>query len=505
MTCPAFQISPRGRQGIGVNQPQGGLDYPFVAPADVADAHDIRYLVADFYLSYDDPGLYNTDVPETQHPLRIQWLYGVGCETVSKPSWAPNPAHDADIQIVDANDNVVFDSTQLAPIDGDYQSYTKRAWGADYDIHEWIGNDGVCRIVVYKTWPESFPVAPRNWPTHFVPLNAVLDERAVYKMPRRVRSLRFVDHGVVLDRATRSGVTLAGGNNMAISAAAAPASARNATLVTFDATPGAGAGKYNNCSVTPSMPIYRLNGLAPNKYGDFLIAAPDCVWIRQPTTIHNGRATPVPFTLAIGSDCPPCCDCPDYVELAKYMNRVQARYALIGQRAHEVKLLHEQNIARWLASRDCRLQTPIKLLLVPQYCPTMDVVMMYCNQCLPCANNTTLSVTFETFPAGGTAEVVCGHTTMTAPGVGGQEFKMTGSWPTYTATFPAITLGNSGYVQFRLKFTPSTTAYSVTGTITGTTNGEPIRANCAITGSGVTVSETQTLNCRSDGQTITHC
>lgn len=500
MTCPSFQLSASGRQSIGVNQPQSGLDYPLVAPSD-----DIRYLLADAYLTYDDPALYNPSLTAAQHPLRIKWLYGVGCETSSAPGWAPTPTHAADILIVDANDNTVFNSTALVPLNGDatYQSFAKRAWG-DYDIYEWIGNDAVCRIVVYKTWPAEFQIAPKNWPTHIVPTAAVLDERAVYRMPKRVRTMRFIDQGALLKSARRSHVVFASGNNMALTTVPVT-SARAITNVNFDATPGGGAGQYSDCTEDPTTAIYRINGATPNAYGDFLISAADCLWLRQPTAIANGRATPTAHTLSFGSDCGPCCDCADYVDVAKYMNSTQAKYAQLGSRTSTIKLLHEGNIDRWLEQRNCRLQKPLRVLLTPQYCPVIDVVLMYCNQCLPCANEPELSATFSVFPDTATAEVVCGYTTMYAPGVPGRSVNVSGTWPTFTVKFPPLTLGNSAYVKFRLKFTPKTTAYAVTAELTGTVDGEEIYPSCGTSGSPATAMDTQLLNCAPDGTTITNC
>jgi hypothetical protein len=504
MTCPSFQLSADGRKGIGVNQPQSGLDYPLVAPSE-----DIRYLLADAYLTYDDPAFYSTSATAVQHPLRIKWLYGVGCETSSAPGWAPTPTHAADILIVDANNNTVFNSTQLVPLNGDatYQSFAKRAWGDDYDIYEWIGNNAVCRIVVYKTWPAEFQVEPQHWPTHIVPTNAVLDERAVHKMPKRLRSMRFVDNGATIGTARRSHVIFAGGSNMALASSPvnSTTSSRAATNVLFDATPGNGTGQYSDCGDELGPPIYRINGVVPNAYGDFLISAADCLWLRQPTAIANGRATPTAHTLSFGSDCGPCCDCSDYVDVAKYMNSIQAKYAQIGSRTNTIKLLHEGNIDRWLEQRDCRLQKPLRVLLTPQYCPVIDVVLMYCNQCLPCANEPELSATFSVFPNTATAEVVCGYTTMYAPGVPGRAITIAGTWPTFTVKFPPLTLGNSAYVKFRLKFTPRTAAYAVTASLTGTVDGAAIYPNCGTSGTPATALDTQLLNCEPDGTTTTNC
>lgn len=502
MSCDPFEISPRGRAGIGVAQPQSGLDYPLVAPS-----ADVRYLLADMYLAYDDPGFYRANTPVRQHPLRIKWLYGVGCDPVSAPSWAPTPTHAADILIVDANDVVVFDSTQLVPTGGDntFQQFSQRAWGSDYEIYEWLGNNAVCRIVVHKTWPSSFEIEPQDYPTHLAPTNAVIDERAVFKLPKRVRSLRVLQGNTTLGIAKRQGAVLVAGNNMQLTAAKNSTTLRNRTDITLAAVPGAGTGRYSDCTDIQPNTITQINGVTPNQYGDLLISGPDCIWVRQATTISGGRATPVPNSLTYGSNCPPCCDCADYVETGLYMNRVRNRYKTIGKRVHDVKLLHEQNIDRWLDQRDCRLQKPLRILLVPQNCPIMDVVLMYCNQCQQCSENIEISATFSTFPSGATGEVMCGYTALYAPGIPGRNISIDGEWPTFTARFPPVDVGNSAYVKFRLRFAPKTAPYAITGTLTGAIGGEPIKAGCEADALAASAIDIQALNCNTLGETVRPC
>jgi hypothetical protein len=508
MSCEEPVITPGGRGGIGVVQPQSGLDYPLVAPSD-----DVRYLLADFYLAYDDPGFYRSDELLRQHPLRIKWLYGVGCEPAAAPGWAPAPVHDADILIVDADDNTVFDSTQLVPEGGDteFRRFLKRNWGDNYDVYEWTGLNGVCRLVVHKTWPPSFEIAPKNWPVHLAPENAVLDERAVYKIPRRLRSLTVVSQNAEVGAVRQTGAIFAAGNNMIIANAATTTSGlRQNTNITFTAEPGAGAGKYDDCPEEPSQPIYRLNGGTPNEYGDLTLSGPDCIWIRQPTTLNiEGRAAPVrpngKAALAIGSNCPPCCDCPDYANTALYMNRIASRYATIGKRSHEVKLLHENNIDRWAEQRECRLQKPLKVILTPQNCPFMDVVIMYCNQCQQCAENGLLTVDFSTFPPGATATVECGYTFLHAPNYQGVEFTLQGLYPTFSAPLPPVDVGNSAYVKFRLRFSPKTYPFQVTAQLSGEINDSPVRAGCEADAPFAVATASAALNCSLSGGTIRNC
>jgi len=508
MSCEDFFIAPGGRGGIGVIQPQSGLDYPIVDPSD-----DIRYLIADFYLAYDDPGYYRASEVIRQHPLRIKWLYGVGCEEAEAPTWAPEPVHEADILIVDDNGTTVFDSTQLIPDGGDpeYQSFRKLSWGDDYDVYEWSGLDAVCRMVVHKTWPPSFEIDPKNWPVHLVPGNATLDERAIYKMPRRLRSLKVMEADFELGGARRTGVIFAPGNNMLIeNTGTEVVGLRQNTNIEFGAVPGAGLGKYDDCPDEPDRPIFRLGGATANAYGDLVIAGPDCIWVRQPTTLNvNGRAVPVrpnnTAALMVGSNCPPCCDCPDYANTALYMNRVSRRYSTIGKRAHDIKLLHENNIDRWVEQRECRLQKPLRVILAPQRCPVLDVVIMFCNQCQQCAQDATLFVEFDSFPLGATADVECGYTILQAPGYPGAEYVLQGSYPSFNAPLPPVDVGNSAYVKFRLRFSTKTYPYLITATLTGAVGDSSVLAGCVDTAPVAMASASAALNCDLAGNTIRKC
>jgi hypothetical protein len=503
MSCDDPIITPGGRGGIGVIQPQSGLDFPLIDPS-----ADIRYLLADFYLAYDDPGHYS-GAALFKHPLRIKWLYGVGCETVSAPGWAPAPIHAADIIVVDADNREVFNSTQLVPEGGDpeFRRFVKRSWSADYDIYEWIGNDAVCRAVVHKTWPTAFAIAPKNWPVHLAPVDATLDERAVYKMPRRLRSLRVVSGGVQVGaKIQHRGAIFTAEHNMSIANEEPSGAPMQNTNLVFTASPGAGTGKYDDCpdATVTSRPIYRINGAAANATGDILIAASDCLFARRATTRTSATVVPDAKAITIGTNCQPCCDCSDYGAVATYMNSVAEKYAEIGRRSHQVKLLYENNIARWIEQRECRLERPLRVSLTPQNCPNMDVVVMYCNHCQPCAENIVLEANFAAYPEPETVEVVCGYTTITAPEYGDETYMLSGTFPQYFIPIPHVTQGQSAYVRFRLRFEPKTFPYSVTATLTATQNGVPLTTNCE-SGTAAQAVATAALNCDANGATVRSC
>lgn len=469
MSCPEFSFAPRGRQGIGVIQPQSGLDYPLVSPSE-----DIRYLLADMYFEYDDDGLYDPAKTKAELPLRIKWLYGVGCEENDAVDGAPEPMHDADIVIVDANDVVVFDSTQLGN-DQTYQRFSVKNWGSDYKLYEWLSNTAVCRLVVYTNWSPD-ENSPRNYKKNLAPVAAVIDERAVYRMPKRVRHIN-----VLTTETTRKRVVFQAGYNMRLTNADTEViGLRNQTAVTFDCSPGYGFGQYSDCTEDKPKYIYTVNGGAPNKYGDFFLSGGECIYARIPTQdAGNGKVRPVLVNgnmgLRVGSDCPACCDCPDYVNTATYMNFVRDEYGRVGQRAHGVKLLHEENIDRWVSQRNCRVSKPLRVSLSPLSCPYMEVIVQFCNQCATCVENIILNANFSTSPNGASAVIVPGYTLINGAGLPNEPFNITGGWPNFSAPIGFVDKGASVFVRFLLKFSPNTVPFAVTSTLTGTISGEPIK------------------------------
>lgn len=495
MSCPEFTYAPRGRQGIGVIQPQSGLDYPLVSPSE-----DIRYLIADMYFEYDDPGLYGGVSGVAQHPLKIKWLYGVGCEESTPINGMPTPTHTADIVLVDANNNVVFDSTTIE--DTDYHRFLVKDWGSDYKIYEWLSATAVCRLVVYKNWAPD-ESNPTHYPIHLAPVNATIDERAIYKMPKRVKSLR-----VLQSIMRRTPVIFQAGYNMRLTTAAQEiVGLRYQTAVTYDAVPGAGFGQYSDCTDEKPKFIYTINGVGANKYGDFFVTGDQCLFARTQTIPSGQNAVQEKLTagkggLNINTDCPACCSCEDYVETALYMNKLRNKYAQVGSRSHKVKLLHENNIDRWLEQRTCRLNKPLRLSLSPLSCPYMEVIMQFCNHCPECVEDVVLSVTLA---GGATGEIVPGYTVINAPGTPNESFRINGGWPTFSARIGFVDKGSSVFVRFLLKFTPRGFAYPITGTLTGTIKGQPIKPCDPNYGSNEIAQsvDTRALYCNEDGCTDT--
>lgn len=513
MSCPEFVYTPQGRQGIGVIQPQSGLDYPLVKPSE-----DIRYLLADFYLSYDDRGEYGSSVPPTKFPLRIKYLLNVGCEPNDLPAGSPIPTHEADIVIVDSTDTEILNTATVEA------TCTVRDWGDDYRIYEWLTADATCRLVAHTTWKTGEP-SPQTYLQHLQPANATLDARTIEKLPRRLRSLRVRQRGGTLVNGPYTG-NVRFKNNYNTELVTGETTTTNFlvnTRVTFSAVAGSGAGYFPVCgdgydeetNEPIPQPIKTINGVGPNKPGDFFVVGNDCIYVRRPTVL-NGLAT-LPSASAdqqIGADCVPCCACSDYVNTAKYMNQLRDEYKLVGERVKEVKIVHEANIEKWNDKRACSVSNPLKLVVVPQCCPLVDVLLLVCNPCQKCYPPTTLTLTLE-YPTNHAGfDLVCGSTTLFGPdgstANSGLDILPAPGELQIKAQLPQIKAGGSSFVKFRLK-SLSANSQTTVATLTGVfSDGSPIKTGCpdetpddarAI----AEVTKPIVLNCSSTGDDVRPC
>lgn len=477
-------------------------------PWAIATDNEIRYLLADLYFEYDDPELYAQNTSAAQHPLRIKWLYGLGCIENGPINGVPEPTHAADILIVDAADNVVFDSTVAA-------SFTSKTWGADYHIYEWITSSAMCRIVAYTTWaPDELNV--RSYAINLSPENAVLDERAVYKLPKRVKSIQVLNTNL-----TQTTADLVCGYNIGFSTVANTSRGlRHTNEITINAEPGLGRGRYSDCTNDPPA-IVSLNGATGP---DITVAATDCLWtridtifnadqtklIQQKTTSVNPVQYPDGTTkLLLGSNCPACCDCDDYVNTARYMNCVRDRYTLIGEKSHDILLQHSDNITRWLEQRACRLKKPLKIVMTPQLCPYIDVVVQFCNLCEKCAEDVNITVAFNTYPSGGIVTILHCYTILSAGLARNFPYYIQTIAPnTFNINFGKVSAGNSADIQFRVEVAPAL-PITVTATVTGTKRDKeivtPILAGCEPPAPVASESVITALACDNSGKTVSVC
>jgi len=502
MSCPDCVISTLGRRGVGVIQPQSGLDYPLTSPS-----ADVRYLIADMDLSYDDPGDYGAP-NQAEPPLRIKYLYGVGTnDNTHAASFFDSVAHAADILIVDNADRVVFNSVTA-------DNFSSTPWGTDYHLYSWGGDTATCSLLVYTTWPENDDEM-RQYDKRLAPTRAIIDPRATYRLPKHVKSLRVETDG------TRLGghVNFKNGFNTEITNdGTTTVDYVVNTNVTLAATAGIGEGKYDTCgdeSATQDKAITTINNVGGLR-GDFLIGATDCLWARKQTIPLDDGYGPAPADesnghIMMGGDCQECCKCSDYVDLALKINQFQSQYVNIGARVKDIKDYHEQNIQNWVDERDCGTQRPLRLLLVAQRCPYMDVVLMVCNPCTTCLFSNTLQVALTPSGVSAHAELVTGYTALFSSTVNGRPVAVTratdGASTVFTVQFPVIKPSDSAYIRFRVKFDVKN-EYAVSGLLTGTlTDGSPILTGCDIdedqaARTNAEATATQSLYCDVDGNTV---
>ncbi len=511
-----------GRSGLGVNQPESGLNYPFLLPS-----QDVQLLLADAFLAYEDPATDDATAISFVRPFRLAWIGGLGCVPWTRPEWAPEPVHAVDLVIADANGFVVFDSTTAVynATTEPYGLYQDKAWGDDYHIYEWRTATTCCRIVSYTTW--SMLQSPRFFPDNLTPVDGRLDDRVLYRMPRRVRSLK-----TVVDRFQRTRVDLVAGYNLTLTAETPrTVGLRHVQGVTLDVEPGTGQGLFPGCEETEVV-VRKINGVGPETPGDFHLAASDCYWIRQPTAIvsHVPRLTTPLIALhpesaaqlQVGNDCGPCCPCESFVDTAQYLNRLRDAYMALALEARTTRDLYNQNRDRWTAARDCIQKRPLRLTMQPQICPQMDVVAQFCNQTQRCLENVELVMRFHSLPATAPdiswpaeytgfpqalppasetppdVSVACGHTFLSNQGKMSR-YELQGEWSEYRALVDAVGAGSSVTVKFRLQF-PDDTPRVVEGNLSGTVDGLWIRSPLSGGELDPVASATQsaTLECNAD-------
>ena len=335
---------PNGRRPLSVNQgPTNGTHYPFVCPSD-----DVSLLLTDAYLSYEDREC------GFVRPFRIAWLYGFGTDAAVTPAFAPSPTHARDLLILDANDNVVFDST----VAGSFVSVDWPITSPRAKVLEWKAYNAVARV----TWHTEFGPNDdiKTYSVSFEPDNGQLDARVADRRSPRVTSLRVGITTFGPDEIVR---LISGYNIEQQVAAFGTAGGRKGQRIAFSAEPGGGKGQFPGCE-DPDIVIRRINGVQPQENGNFLLDATGCYAIRQPTTLLTNpvpgpNATPyvalaAESTLQAFNDCKPCCDCPDYIRTYEGLRSLAKKYELLGDRAEAVRDQHRLNISRWESDKACR-------------------------------------------------------------------------------------------------------------------------------------------------------
>ena len=435
---------PHGREPIGVNQPPGlGRDYPFSNPSD-----DIRFLFGDFYLSFEHDAL----VPTL--PLRVAWLFGFGANLVSPPPGYPTPTHDQDLLILDADDQVVFDST-LA------DEFRVEPWGGRLSILEWLADGATCRATIHTEFsPEMTPIV---YDDYIVPDDGELDPRAYERLAPRVRSITAND--VVMT----GKIDLQSGFNVetVLKDQVLEDGGRLTRRFVLSASPGQGLGRQPGCEdLAPELRA--INDIGPDAKGSFFLTAKDCYRLQAPVRVigvenrvavyfHSSLTEEeAKSALELSNDCQPCCDCDYFIRTYAGVRRQWNNWLGIATDAQEARDIYAANRERWLDERDCRVANPLKLILVggDTGCQTF-VGGSYCNVSACCLAPLELRFSFRYFEDGvevaAPPATVCQQALIEGSSTNGQTpYVLLGEWPVLSAVFSAIDSHTTSMVRFRI-------------------------------------------------------
>lgn len=472
------------RRQIAVDQPQGGQRYPFVEPSDQLDC-----VIGDLHLTYRD------DDNQYVRPFSFQWVYGLGTTPAVSP--IGTPPHAVDVLIEDAEGRTVFDSRTM--------TFTSREWGTRLVLYEWLGSDNILRMVQYASAGKDD--AAVNLPVYLEPTDSRLDERSIFQLPLQLRSLR-----VGLDQLRGTNVILQGGYNTALSRIVPSRvdGGRYATIVQLEFMPGFGDGRYDAGSLPP-VGIRTINGRKPNTRGNYLWDATDCYRVERPIQAvlqENPRVVQIrDHAIQNFSDCGPCCECDDFINVYEAIRRLRDKYADLIQRAQAARDLYKSNRARFVTQRECRIADSLRLKVAP-VCPNrLDVIVGFCNNTGECIRDMVLTLAFEyeengqslistcendpgetgvemdcntTFRSGNSTPPSKTERAYRTPGHM-EPYTIGGVWPNYWAHFDAVNPGNLAAISTRFFFPEATTAdnlfvtadaYQVPGGIPATEPGE---------------------------------
>lgn len=505
----SFDRDPHGRAPIGVAQRRGG-NYPFVNPSE-----DVQDLFADLYLQYEDPADYDAELTPYELPLRLVMVRGLGVLGPKvKPSNWPTIAevepHDVDLVIMDCKNRVVV-ATQAQAL-----TFRERAWGDRLHLYDWTAANFVLRAVVHTKWPpEGIEPAAHDYPSRFFPADGRLDIRGMLRMPKRLRSvivgLTTISEEFMLDAGYNIELDHVGTLQEVSSLTDAirgllpqtQGGGRKGNKITILGTAGGGLGRYPGCSDVDIV-LRRINGEAPNDYGDFLLqvagrdgSAQSCYWLERPTTVLSEYPRVVavtPATLQINNDCGPCCDCPDYVEVKLAIDALWAKWRTLGQESEAIRDLYADNRQRWLDQKSCREARPQRINLSASCDGFVGVAYTYCHMSPTCSGPLETNFTVTTYRGGvatALGENVYPNKTTKNEGSGDSRlhpYNLQGSLPSLVAYWEALDGHKSARLTFLLRMCDAVDGDSVSVTATPTfagVAGTPTTETVSLVGSCV--------------------
>jgi hypothetical protein len=357
--------------GIGTGVNPGGKLFPLVKYVDV-----LYGLLCDMYISH--------PYAEIKFPLILVYL-----KNVTQP---PTNAR-AEIEVVDSNGYLVFGSGSA--------TYTSTTFGGRFKIHEWAYQDRVCRLVQHTE--QHNPAENSTCPAELfyeADGRTALDERVNEMMPRRVSKIYFVGNQITEHLEIRAGYNF----STEITSVNRTAGQQRLTSTFFSAEPGSGIGRFGDCStITDTAPLLRkINKSGPDSKGNMIVTANDCLSLVRPGQRLDGLFYPdmeanSSYGFKLVNNCLPCCSCDDFVNTYAAIRKLYDKYKVLGDRTNLVAQKHSENVARWLAQKECRESSPARGNILPYKTGDISgakVTVGLCNVTGVCQSKVTTDIEF---------------------------------------------------------------------------------------------------------------
>lgn len=449
-----YVIHARGRQPIGVDQPEGGHSYPFVTvPEEVAD------LVADFYLSYTDPTCQLTP------PFRISKLWGFG--------GTPEFVNLHDIRIKDSNDLDVLDSRDGA-------SYASVLWDDRLLIIEWQTATVICRLVVHIAWKQADVDAgiAHTYDNNISITGGQLVARTYERRPDQVTSINGIaaqdvvlqnGYNTLLTDVTASTDTLLQevlATTSLTTGTSLGTGKRRVTSLQLDCAPGTGLGQAPGCDgVEPVLKIF--GGAKPDSAGKVAIDTEGILRFQRPVAltgaparsyqcgVNTFTAAQARASLLLANDGQPCCVCSDYVRTYYGLQRQWNQWSDLAQDALDVRELYLANRRRWYLAKQQVEQNPLQITGSAIGGKKIELGAVYSNTTPCCLALVTLR--FTLIPTVGTVTTPLPHAfhaKLAGPATCQKDVATTpaGSWPYWDFTFADLDSQVNARAAFRVHF-----------------------------------------------------
>jgi hypothetical protein len=405
-----------------IAEPQG---YPIVDPS-----ADLDLLLVDAYVvlrNLSGPVLIQRlerfDVPFEYSPARLPGAAG-----------SPSGPHAADVVLASIG-GVVFDSR----LDG--TTYRGSAYGPRLWLHEWENSFGFVRLVQRRAFVSPSQVT--GYDPVIVPTSSTLAASCVTVLPPSVSSIGSDGQD------TSNWLTLRAGYNVGLSAVPLTDGLRTGSTIKIDVIPGAGDGRYPGCDAIDSA-LRSIGGVGPDALGNLTLDLDRCLWARPAQTDHGDTIELTPGSLVLGNDCPPCCQCSDFIELKRGIDDEYAQHAQIADDVSQLRDQLRSLIVRWNEAAACRESHAVVVTVYTAGRQYADIHVQLFNRSAVCLTGVTATILIDIVPI--TTFTVVPQTTYASDLYGTlAKASLLGSGPVRTILFDRIQPGATAVVRFRIQ------------------------------------------------------